>query len=90
MLIYELVGVSRSFVYELLGLLAGVIQDSFLVADYLLISLDLLRSLAAKLPKKFINLFLVDDDLGLRKRLWLTIVNIGLDLINQLFDSAGH
>ena len=73
MLINKLVGMNGSFINQFLSLGSGVIENSVLVADDLLITLDLLRSLTAKLTKQLVNLLLVDDNLGLRKRLWLQL-----------------
>ena len=67
-----------------------ILKDSILIADDLLITLDLIWCLKTEFTKKLLDLFLIHYNLGCRKRLIFTAVYILFDFFNDLFNSAAH
>ena len=68
-----------------------ICQNRIPVRDDLLITLDLIRSLHAKLTEQLIHMLFIYNDLGLGQGLKFTVsVNIFFNLFNDLFNAATH
>ncbi len=90
MLADQFTGMNLRFFNHAVRFRLGVRQDSVLVGNNLLVTLNLVRRLHPKLPKKLVHLVFIHDNLRSGQRLELTTVNILFDFLNNLFNTAAH
>ena len=69
----------KNYIFEKKGVV-------FFVADDFLVALNLIRCLHTKLTKKFVDLFLVDNDLRVGHEFRLTTLYVVFNFVNQLFN----
>ena len=90
MLVDQFVRLLCGLGYHGVCLRAGLLKDRVLIADNLLVLLDLLWNAEAQLHQKLLDLFLIYENLCIGKRLKFTALNIFLNFIDNLLNSCSR